>query len=319
MTVLVTGANGFVGAHVCRRLAESGHEVRGAVRAEMQDDLKIPSVNYQVVGELGCDTDWQDALHGVKAIVHLAARVHMMSDAAIDPLAEFRKVNTQATLNLARQAIANGCRRLVFISTIQVNGEQTYGQAFSESDRPSPANDYALSKWEAEQQLWALAAETELEITVLRIPLVYGQGVKGNLLRLLSLICKGWPLPLGAINNRRSLLGLENLFSAIAACLEQDQAAGRTYLVSDGEDVSTTELIRKISEGMSRRPVLLPVPVFILGLLFGLIGRRAEYHRLCGDLAVNSRAIRDELNWLPAMTVDEGLRQMGAWYEQQVG
>jgi UDP-glucose 4-epimerase len=300
MKVLVTGATGFVGRVLCEHLTASGHRIIPAVRREagLADEV--------VVGDLGSSTDWHMALTGCDAVVHLAARVHVMNDAAQDPLALYRTTNTEATLNLARQAARAGVKRFVFISTIKVNGERR-DESYRETDVPAPEDAYALSKWEAEQGLRRIAQETGLEVVILRPPLVYGPGVKANFSRLVQTVQKGWPLPLGAICNRRSLLYLGNFVDAIRLCVEHPGAAGQTFLLDDGEAVSTPNLIRALAQAMGRPARLLAVPVGLLEFAGALLGKRAAVARLTGSLYVDSSAIRSRLGWTPPFTMEAGL------------
>ena len=300
MKVLVTGANGFVGTALSARLAASGFEVVPAVRCKSGVPLAV------VVGNLDASTDWRSALSGCDAVAHLAARVHVMNDTAQNPLALYRETNTEATLNLARQAAQAGVKRFVFISTIKVNGEGR-AEPYRENDLPAPEDAYAISKWEAEQGLWLIARETGMEVVILRPPLVYGPGVKANFLRLMQTVQKGWPLPLGAIRNRRSLLYLGNFVDAIRVCVEHPAAAGQTFLLDDGEAVSTPELIRAVGQAMGRPARLLAVPVGVLELAGGLIGKRAAVARLTGSLFVDSSLIRSRLGWTPPYTLHQGL------------
>ncbi|MEY4489666.1 MAG: hypothetical protein RIQ79_2174, partial [Verrucomicrobiota bacterium] len=268
--VLVTGARGFVGRPVVAALRASGCEVRGAVRSAPADAGAGAAAGYceVVAGELGPDTDWSTALAGVEVVVHLAARVHQMSDRAADPLAEFRRVNVEGTRRLAEQAAAAGVRRLVFVSSIKVNGEGTEGGvAYMENDSPAPEDPYGVSKWEAEQALKTVGVATGLEVVVLRPPLMVGKGVKGNLASLTGAIRRGMPLPFGAItSNRRSLLDVRNLADVIVLCAAHPKAAGEVFLVSDGVPVSTAELARHLGRVAGRAPVLIPVPVCMLRL-----------------------------------------------------
>ncbi len=300
MKALVTGATGFVGTALCAKLAASGVEVVPAVRS------KSGLLHEVVIGNLDASTDWQPALTGCDAVIHLAARVHVMNDAAQNPLAQYRSTNTEATLNLARQAAQAGVKRFVFISTIKVNGEGR-DAPYRETDVPAPEDAYAITKWEAEQGLQRIAAETGLEVVILRPPLVYGPGVKANFLRLLRTVARGWPLPLGAIRNRRSLLYLGNFVDAIRVCVEHPAAAGQTFLLDDGEPVSTPELIRALARAMGRPPRLLAVPVGVLELAGALLGKRAAVARLAGSLFVDGSAIRSRLNWMPPYSLPQGL------------
>jgi len=308
-TVLVTGANGFIGRALCDVLAASGRRVRQAVR------MPVPSLpDAMAVGDIGADTDWRTALEGVSGVVHLAARTHVLRETATDPLTEYRKINVSATERLARSAAAGGVRRLVFVSSVKVNGEHTEERPFTEDGAPRPEDAYGVSKWEAEQALSRIAAETGLEVVVLRPPLVYGPGVKGNFLRLINLVARGVPLPLGAVDNRRSFIYSGNLTGAIATALDASQAAGRTYLVSDGEDVSTPDLVRGLARALGVKPRLLSLPLAALGLGATLAGKRAEFARLTGSLQVDSSRIRRELGWRPSFALTQGLELTAKWY-----
>ena len=240
------------------------------------------------------------------AVVHLAARVHVMRDEASDPLAKFREVNTEGTLNLARQAAQAGVKRFVFVSSIKVNGEGR-DAAYRETDSPAPEDTYAISKWEAEQGLQQISQETGLEVVILRPPLVYGPGVKANFRRLLDTVARGWPLPLGAIRNRRSLLYLGNFVDAIRVCVEHPAAAGKTFLVDDGQPVSTPDLIRAVAHAMGRPARLLAVPVDALEFAGALLGKQAAVARLTGSLWVDSSLIRTRLGWTPPYSMAAGL------------
>ena len=325
MKVLVTGASGFVGRAACAWFVMQGLDVVGAVRHTPA--RPVTGVDYRTVGDLDADTDWTAALAGADAVVHCAARVHVMRETADDPLAAFRSANVAGTERLARQAAAAGLKRLVFISSIKVNGEETApplsgplsrGErlCFREDDTPAPQDPYGQTKWEAEAMLARVAQETGLEVVIVRPPLVYGAGVKGNLGRLLSWVERGVPLPLAGIRNARSLIGIDNLASALQACLSHPAAAGRTYLVRDGEDVSTPELVRRLGRHLGRPARLFALPAPLLEGLAGLAGRRADIQRLTGSLTVDDSRIRRELGWVPPRTLDEGLAQMTrAWLD----
>ena len=309
MKALVTGANGFVGHAVWQRLnAMSGVQAVGSVRrAAAFTDTGASVVAF---GDLSAQTDWSEALAGVEAVVHAAARVHVMDDAATDPLAECRRVNVQGALHLARQAAAAGVRRFVFISSIKVNGESTLpGQPFTADDVPAPQDPYGVSKMEAEQGLRELAAETGMEVGIIRSPLVYGPGVKANFAALMRAVQRGWPLPLGAVHNQRSLVALDNLVDFIVTCITHPQAANQTFLVSDGQDLSTTELVRGMAQAAGVSARLLPVPVWALQAGASLLGKADVVQRLCGNLQVDISKARRLLGWVPPMSVEEGLRQ----------
>lgn len=304
MKILVTGASGFVGARLVGLLRDGGDEVVGSGRTGRGGLLAM--------GEIGPDTDWSAALDGVEAVIHLANRAHVMKETEADPLALFRRVNAEGSLGLARQAVEKGVRRLVFVSSIKVNGEATTGRPFTASDNPSPQDAYGLSKWEAEQRLGELAARTGLDLVVVRPPLVYGPGVKGNLHTLMTAVGKGLPLPLGRVDNRRSLIGLDNLCHLLALCARSPAAAGRTFLARDGEDLSTSDLIRRLGRAMGRPARLLPVPPALLRLAGRLTGRSAAVDRLLGSLEIDDSLTRGQLGWAPPVSVDDGLKAMAA-------
>lgn len=314
MTILVTGANGFVGSALCARLRNDAVSVRGAVRTlevPLDDDRSV------AVGNISAETDWTSALKDVQQVVHLAARVPLMKDNSSDPLAEFRRVNVEGTANLARQAAAAGARRFIFLSSIKVNGETTeLMQAFTADDVPDSEDPYGRSKYEAERMLAQISAETAMEVVVLRPPLIYGPGVKGNFLHLMAAIDKRRPLPLGAIRNSRSLIYLGNLVDAVRLCLTHPKAAGKTFLVSDGYDLSTTELVCRIADALGRRPFLLPVPASWMKFTGGVLGKRAEVDRLLGSLTVDTTPLRVELGWRPPFSIQAGLEASAQWYRK---
>ncbi len=306
--ILVTGGTGFVGAALLRQLLRDGVEtatsVRGAVAAAIKD------VQYHQVDGMTSITDWSVALEGVRSVVHCAARVHVMKDGANDPLKAYREVNVEGTLNLARQAAQTGVRRFVFVSSIKVNGESTLtGSAFSADQEPAPLDAYGLSKLEAEKGLWQLAAQTGMEVVIVRPPLVYGPGVKANFASMMRWVSRGVPLPLGRINNARSMVSLDNLVDLLVTCLKHPAAAGQTFLVSDGDDVSTTELLRRTARAMGKRALLLPVPAPLLEMVAALLGKQAMAQRLCGSLQVNIDKTRSILGWEPPLTLDQGLKK----------
>jgi nucleoside-diphosphate-sugar epimerase len=309
--ILVTGATGFTGPPVCAALAERDHDLTAAVR----DPARAPEGAKTVtIGDIGPDTDWKPALDGVEAIVHLAGRAHIMRDRAEDPLAAFRAVNRDGTLTLARQAAETGVKRLVFLSSIKVNGEETEDGAYTEAVAAPPADPYGLSKWEAEEGLRALASETGLEVVILRPPLIYGPGVKANFLSLLKLARKGWPLPFGSIRNRRSLLYAGNLADAVALSVTHPEAANRTFLLRDGEDLSVPDLLRRAARAMGRTAPLLPFPPGLLDLAARLAGRGDMIKRTAGSLQVDDGEIRRRLDWQPPFTVEQGLQATADWF-----
>jgi nucleoside-diphosphate-sugar epimerase len=305
---LVTGAAGFIGSALVAELAVRQFNVHQVSRSSVE-------------------------ISGAQCVIHCAARAHIMRDEALDPLTEYRRVNVQGTLNLARQAAAVGVKRFVFLSSVKVNGERTgglprpfgarndgkmssrgavrpSGDPFTVDDEPRPEDAYGLSKWEAEQGLWEIASQTGMEVVVVRPPLVYGPGVKGNFARLLDLVRSGAPLPLAAVNNRRSFIGLDNLVDLLIRCVDHPEAAGQTFLLSDGEDLSTPDLIRYMAAAMNRSPRLFPAPVSLLRLAGGALGKLAEIDRLVGSLQIDSSHTRRVLGWTPSVSVQEGIRRM---------
>lgn len=328
--ILVTGGNGFVGRFVCERLLQAGYDVRIASRNPSRTINAAAAAPYEisVVDEIGPHTVWDDALRGVDSVVHLAARVHIMQDISADPATEYRRVNVDGTRRLVEHAARTGARRLVFVSSIKVNGELTRAfdaqdlslpvcDAFRETDSPNPQDPYAVSKWEAEQILQEVAANTGLEVVILRPPLVYGPQVKGNILRLMQLIRTGCPLPFRAVQNRRSLVSVWNLADALVQCLAQPQAANQTYLVSDGEDLTTEQIIRYLAEGMGRRPRLFSIPTNVGRYAMRTMGLKSTWSRLFGSLVVDSSKLHRELDWAASVLPADGLRQTGLAFAQQ--
>lgn len=301
--VLITGVSGFVGTALANT-AHNNFKVRGAVRTLSKS---IPEFVEQVeVGNINFDTKWQEALGNIDVIIHLAARVHVMHDVASDSLQEFRRINTEATLNLARQAAESGVKRFIYLSTIKVNGETTGPEtAFTETVEYIPVDPYALSKYEAEQGLLQLANKTQMEVVIIRPPLVYGPGVKANFLSMMNWLNKGIPLPFGAIYNKRSLVALDTLVDLILTCVEHPAAANQLFLVSDGEDLSTTELLRRVAISLNKKPILFPINQQLVELALKLIGKKDLVSRLCGSLQVDITKAKKLLNWTPPSSIDE--------------
>ncbi len=307
--VLLTGASGFVGRAIQARLS-TDREVELTVVVRHQLAEQQPSVSTQKIAGIDGDTDWTSAVAGKAVVIHSAARVHVMNDQSADPLAEFRKVNVAGTLNLARQAAKAGAHRFIFISSIKVNGEGTVpGRPYTADDAPAPVDPYGISKLEAEEGLLALAAETGLEVVIIRPVLVYGPGVKANFRSMMSWLNKGVPLPLGAIGNKRSLVALDNLVDLIVTCIDHPAAANQVFLVSDGEDLSTTELLQRMGAALGKPARLLPLPAAWLNGVARLLGKGAIAQRLCGSLQVDVEKTRSLLGWTPPVTVDDALRK----------
>jgi nucleoside-diphosphate-sugar epimerase len=307
MRILLTGSNGFVLQALAESLQTQAHDIVTTTRDARHSAERLARV---VVGDIHANTHWGDALHGVEAVVHLAARVHVMRDIAANARAEFRRVNTEGTLNLARQSVSAGVRRFIFLSTVGVNGNSTSpGKCFTETDTALPHDPYSVSKYEAEVGLRAISKSTGMEIVIIRPTLVHGSKAPGNFGRLTRLVAKGLPLPLASINNRRSLVGIDNLVNFIVTCLEHPSAANETFLVSDGEDLSTPDLIRRMARAMNCPARLLPVPESVLMAAAAMLGRRDMAQRLCGSLQVDISKARELLEWNPPISVDEGLRR----------
>ena len=306
--IFVTGGSGFVGSALLMRLLKDGIEARACARSSLPAELK--AVQYHQIISMTASTDWNAALIGVQGVVHCAARVHVMKDDATDPLKAYREVNVNGTLNLARQAAQAGVSRFVFVSSIKVNGEATQpGQPFSADDAPAPLDPYGVSKLEAERGLREIEAQTGMEVVIVRPPLVYGPKVKANFASMMRWVASGMPLPLGAIHNARSMVALDNLVNLLVTCLKHPAAAGQTFLVSDGQDVSTTELLRRTAHAMGKKAFLLPVPASVLEWGATLLGKRAVAHRLCGSLQVDITKTRRLLGWNPPLTLDQGLKK----------
>ena len=316
--VLVTGANGFIGAALCQKMLEGGWSVVGANRNESsvaQRPFEYKSVKIDL---LDPDSHWKAVLENVDTIVHLAARVHVLNETAPDAIAAYRQINVAGTLNLIRAAESAGVRRFIYMSTVKVNGEGK-PDPYTEQDRPRPKGPYAVSKYETEQELHERNNKTDLELVVLRPPLVYGPQVKANFLQLLRVVDKGIPLPLANVKNRRSMIFLGNLIDAILVCIQHPSAAGKTYLVSDDQDMSTPELLQKTAAWLGKSLRLFPFPIPLLRLIAKPVGKSDAVKGLLDSLCVDISKIRAELNWKPRFTMEEGLHQTAKWYRAEFG
>lgn len=306
MNILVTGANGFIGKSLCEELVRHNKFVMAAVRVI---HVKYAGIESRLIGEIENTTDWSKTLINASVVVHLAARVHVMHDNVFDPLEEFRKVNVHGTLQLAREAAKAGVKRFVFVSSIKVNGEYSeIGKPFTEADAPKPQDAYGISKLEAEQGLMLIAQQTGMEVVIIRPPLVYGAEVKANFANMLRMIKRSIPLPLGAINNKRSFVYVGNLVSLIVRCIDLPNAANQTFLVSDGFDLSTTELLRACATALGVKSKLIPVPKKLIEMAAAILGKQDVAQRLCTNLQVDISKARALLDWAPPFTVEEGLR-----------
>lgn len=315
MKVFVTGANGFIGASLCEDLVSRGFSVHGLIRADFPDKA---GVTYHK-GSLEDGAFILQCLSGVDCLVHSAGRAHVMRDESRDPLATFRAINRDATLELARTAQRAGVKRFIFLSSIGVNGAKTLAKPFDERSEPCPHADYALSKFEAEQGLQSLLAGSETELVIIRPPLVYGADAPGNFARLLRVVKKGIPLPFGGLNNKRSMIALDNLVELIATCVVHPAAAGELFLAADGDDLSTEELVHILAEGMGHPARLFPMPARLLSLGAALLGKRAMYTQLCDSLRVDASKARNVLGWQPRKLARQALLEAGSEYSRRCG
>jgi len=312
--VLITGASGFIGQALCNELSLRGWQVIAALRKQ---SALVTAHEQVIIPSIDGDTDWTAALQDVDVVIHLAARVHVMHEIYDDPQEKFKTINFHATTNLARQASQGGVKRLVYISTIKVNGQTTEKTPFSATDEVNPQDPYAVSKWMAEQALHNLSRQTGLEVVVVRPPLVYGPGVKGNFFRLLQFVDHGLPMPFGATRNLRSMLYLGNLVDALVLCAIHPAAAGKTYLLSDGEDISTPILLRHMSESMGRKLRIFSAPSWLLQGGATILEQRPALDRVTESLRLDSAPIRNELGWVPKYSVMQGLKATTEWYLQK--
>ena len=302
--IVLTGSTGFVGSAIAAKVRCK--ELRLIGRC----DPKIPNSIF-CKATICKSFNYLPFLQNSNVVVHSAARVHVMKDLAKDPLAEFRAVNVEGTLNLAKQAAAAGVKRFIFLSSIKVNGERTEKSSiFRHNDIPKPEDSYGKSKWEAEKGLWEISKQTGLEVVIIRAPLVYGPGVKGNLERLIKIIKSRIPLPFSLIKNQRSLVGIDNLVDLIVHCIDDHKVSGNTFLVSDEEDISTPDLVRQIASSMGLSVRLFPIPLSLLKFFGFLLGKKTEIDRLVGSLRIDNSYTKEILNWTPPISVEEGIRRM---------
>lgn len=309
MNILITGATGFVGSRLIEILSSNTlFALVAAIRSKNNNiSNKIKTV---AIDDLGPNNSWAEALNNVDVVIHTAARVHVMSENAKDPLLEFRRINVDGTLNLARQAATAGIKRFIFVSSIKVNGESTLlNKPFTEIDTPAPVDPYGISKWETEEGLYEISKETGMEVVCIRPTLVYGPGVKANFFSMMNWLYRGVPLPFGSIHNKRSLVALDNLVDLIITCIEHPAAANQTFLVSDDDDLTTTELLNRVAYIMGKKSRLMPVNQKIIEFGLRLIGKKDLSQRLCGSLQVDISKAKKLLNWTPPVSVEEGLRK----------
>ena len=313
MKVCVTGITGFIGAAIRHRILNEGFSVVGTCR-NYNNKNQLSRVSFFETGDIDVKTSWEAALKGADAVVHTAARTHVVNETAVDPLAAYRRVNLHGTANLARQAAESGVKRFIFLSSVKVNGEAS-PIAYTESDEPSPKDAYGISKMEAEQALSEIADGTGMSVFILRPPLVYGPNVKANFFKLIQLVDRGIPLPLGSIHNQRSLIYVGNLADAIVKCIRHTKSTFKTYLVRDGANVATPELIRMIASALGKPARLFRMPPKLLHTIARLAGRETEAGRLIESLTVDDNKIRQELNWEPPFTIEYGLKETISWYK----
>ena len=312
--ILVTGANGFIGNSLCQFLSKLNIPAIGAMRFE-NSFLKFKNVKHVSVGDISFDTNWSKILKNCEYIIHCAGKAHDMNN--VNNFDDYRKVNIEGTKNLAEQAANAGVKRLIFLSSVKVNGEGTDNisndqnkKVFRHYDIPNPQDGYSISKFEAEKVLWEVSSKSGLEIVIIRLPLVYGRSVKGNLARLIKIVQSGIPLPLSLVKNQRSMIGIDNLIDLLICCIDHPNAAGKTFLASDTENLSTPDLIKNLANSMGRKSHLFPAPIFLLKLLGSILGKQKEINRLLGSLKVDSSYTQEVLNWTPPVSVTEGIRRM---------
>lgn len=306
MNILVTGATGFVGQALCQALIDHGHHAIALCR-KANTQLKASEIIYK---DLNAFTQFEETLKSIEVVIHLAGRTHVLNDTAENPYQAYAEINIEATKNLALQAAASGVKRFIFLSSVKVNGEISAKNAFNEQSAPSPEDDYGKTKWQAEKELALIAADSDMEFVIIRPPLIYGKGVKANFNNLISICQTRLPLPFGAIHNKRSLVYIENLIDFIMLCTTHPKAANQTFLISDDEDVSTTELIRTIRQALKVPSLLIPLPQSWIMTILKLIGRKSLATRLCGSLQVDISKAKSLLGWKPPYTFKQAIHKM---------
>lgn len=310
MKVFITGANGFIGKSLCSKLKNTNFEVSAAVRS-LTSLSNHNNINYLSVGDITLKKDWKDLLLGHDCVIHCAGKAHQIDKNQNNSLKNYRLINFETTKKIAKHCADVGVKRLIFLSSVGVLGNNTNNRKpFSNFDKPNPIESYAISKFEAEQALFEISDNTGLEIVVIRPPLVYGPSAPGNLARLIKLVKTGLPLPFGLVNNQRSLIGIENLVDIIIRCIDHLDAKGKTFLVSDGADLSTPNLIKLIGSSIGKTPRFFPMPVSILQLLTKIIGKQRDLDRLIGSLRIDDNNTRKILEWKPAVSIKEGIKRM---------
>jgi len=314
MKILVTGASGFIGRAIVPHLIQAGYEV---VASSRNTNFRHSNTTTYPIQDLGPDTDWREALIDVDTVIHLAARVHIISDKAQDHLADNRRINTEGTRKLAKDAAASGVKHFIFMSTIKVNGESSGPNPFCSHDLPAPKDPYATAKLEAEDALLQTISSSKMRATIIRSPLVYGPGVKGNFISLLKICMQGWPLPFGSVNNRRSMIYLGNLVDLVHQIVQNLPVSSKIYLCRDPQDISTPELIRKTSNALGVKPLIIPFPLRILHFSAALIGKSAIICRLTESLYVDDSPTRMDLDWTPPFSMLKGLKETAIWFKKQ--
>lgn len=319
--ILVTGASGFIGNPLCYALSALGKSVNGTVRSKNTfEDVK--NIKFIKLEDFNSNVNWEELLADVDCVIHCAGKTHVMNKKQKDYEKIYRSVNVDGTKKLAKKAVDFRVKRFIFLSSIKVNGESTNSyhgdnilnkqkkDIFTNNDKQKPEDLYAISKLEAEKVLWEISTTSSLEVVVVRLPLVYGYGVKGNLARLIKIVKSGIPLPLSNVNNQRSMIGIDNLVDLLIRCIDHSEAGGKTFLASDGEDLSTPKLIKLIASSIGKRIYLFPLPVFLLKFLSSIFGKKKEIDRLIGSLRIDNSYTKEILNWKPTLSVEEGIRRM---------